>query len=118
MAFERSADKIAGAKPHRKCEGEHDASKENTESQLDDVATDLKMVENQRRGKHQHQPLDTQRKKTSILQLRVDSNDKHCSRQKSGDEVAGKEQQDGADCMSEIRKQRDGKRCGSGIRSV
>src|SRR5471032_831431 len=71
--FDGAADEIARAEADGQRECEDDASEENAEGEFDDDASDLKMVDCHRCGKHQHQPFDAEGQEACILQLCIDS---------------------------------------------
>jgi len=75
VAFERTADQIAGAKTNGESERENDPSEEDSEGQLNDFAANLEMVEGHGGGKHEHQPLDAERQESRVLELRIDGSD-------------------------------------------
>ena len=87
MAFERPAYEIARTQSHRERKRKHDSSEQNAEGQLDYVAADLEMIENHGRSQHQHQPLDSEREKARVLELRIYRADEHSAGQESGDSM-------------------------------
>ena len=118
VALERAADQIAGAKPNRQREGQDDASEEDAEGQLDNVSAHLKMIEHHGRGEHQHQPLDAQREKARILQLRIHGADQDRPRQEARDQNTRDQQQPRAHRMREIGQEHNRKSCAGGVRSI
>ena len=67
VAFERTADQIAGAKTNGESERENDPSEEDSEGQGDDGAPDFVVVEHHGGGELVHQPLDAERVEALVL---------------------------------------------------
>jgi len=104
VAFERSADQVAGAEPNGESEREDDASEEYSKGQLDDMAADLEVIEGHGRGEHKHEPLDAERKKPRVVELRIDCSDEDRARQEPRRERSSDEQQGGANDAGEERQ--------------
>ena len=92
-AFERAADQIAGAESDREREGENNASEQNAKGEPDDISAHLKMIEHHRRGHDQHQPLDAEREKPRVMQLRIYGADQDRAREKASDQNTCDEQE-------------------------